>query len=67
MNGLNAVVIDGKCYESVIKKNGNPCIDCELLDDICNNCGLMDFCLGMGGQNSFFRFSQSLTDKLNKQ
>ena len=61
---MNGIIIDGKAYEVVKKANGNPCIDCELTE-LCGECILVDFCYKIGS-NAYFRYSQSLTDKLNK-
>ena len=64
MEKLNAIVIDGKVYELVESKEANPCIDCALVEE-CLLCAIIDFCIQQGN-SKHFRYSQSLTDKLNK-
>ena len=64
MNGINGIIIDGKVYEVVGKDNANPCDGCSLTDD-CGIYGIIDFCM-FHGNSTHFRYSQSLTDKLNK-
>ena len=63
MNGLNGIIHDGKVYEVVIKEKGNPCIDCELQTK-CDEDNLLSMCHFFDSR-AHFRFSQSLTDKIN--
>lgn len=65
MSGLNGIIKDGKVYEVVKKDNGNPCIGCALTDD-CGIYSIIDFCMYQGN-STHFRYSQELTDKLNKR
>ena len=61
---MNGIIIDGKVYEAVEKENGNPCLDCAL-SDMCGIIAIDDLCITLG-KRIYFRYSQSLTDKLNK-
>lgn len=65
MEELNAIVVAGKVYKIVEKDNANPCIGCALTDD-CGIYGIIDFCMAQGN-STHFRYSQSLTDKLNEK
>ncbi len=61
MNGLNAIVIDGKCYEAIPEKTCDSCdfdknvTACQLY---CDACKYMDCA---------FRFNLELTDKLTRE
>ncbi len=66
MNGLNAIVVDGKVYEAVEIKDQNPCISCDL-EEICLQKSLETECQHILGSYKCFIFSQELTDKLNKE
>lgn len=70
---LNGIMLKGKYYEAV-PKTENGCADCSLRD----NCGriMADLCLSVAIKLSdtychnalkpvIFRFSQSITDKIN--
>ncbi len=65
MNGINAIVINGKVYEAVEINDGDPCKSCYFRYK-CEDSDLQDHCCDFVG-NLSFRFSQSLTDKLNKE
>lgn len=65
MNEINAIIIDGKVYEAVEKGIGKRCFDCDLKEWCatsvqCNYCHSID-------DNTYFRYSQELTDKLNSK
>ena len=62
MNEINAIIIDGKVYEATESKESS-CLTCDLIDDT-GGCPCRDFCFEQGRCN-VFRYSQSLTDKLN--
>ena len=64
MKGINGIIISGKVYETVDSGADIPCQICELRRK-CNNHRLWDACRDVFGVDSFFRFSQTLTDKLN--
>lgn len=60
MNGLNAIVLNGKVYEAVPDKS---CDSCDFDKDV-TTCQL--YCDACNYMDCAFRFSQSLTDKLIK-
>ena len=64
MNGLNGIIINGKVFEAV-KDKEDSCLNCDLIDDT-RECPCRDFCFQQGWCN-IFRFSQTLTDKLNEK
>lgn len=63
---LNAVIISGKVYEA-IPKGSRHCSDCDLYD----RCNVLfaDLCALFAEDTTrmIFRYSQSLTDKINQQ
>ncbi len=68
MNGLNAIIKDGKVYE-VVPYSLNACDKCDLkkeCDQVTQRYCLADKLFGCDGMR-IFRFSQELTDKLNKE
>lgn len=61
MNGINAIVIEGKVYETL---TSGCCPECDF-DNDGKNCRMYrDICDEL---NCAFRFSQTLTDKINKE
>lgn len=62
MNGLNGIIIDGKVYYA-IDDSTFSWIKCDLIGED-GKCLCRDFCF-VQGRTNIFRFSQSLTDKLN--
>lgn len=66
MNGLNGIIISGKVYESVLTGNEITCSKCELKSK-CDNIESWDVCGVVFGNDSHFRYSQELTDKLNEK
>ncbi len=64
MNGLNAIVIDGKCYE-LLPSCQRPCSACDLHERCYTNGRYAPACVAFGYNKYIFRFSQELTDKLN--
>ena len=69
MDGLNGIILNGKVYET---------IDTDLKTPFCNFCDIKEFCdkqywdynvyicHGLSEDDPiYFRFSQTLTDKLN--
>lgn len=69
MNGLNGIIINGKVYEAV-KRGSYHCSDCALYQE-CNDKWLRSMkllCEPIADKERIlFRFSQTLTDKLNRQ
>ncbi len=64
MNGLNAIIKDGKVYEVKLSTSGNPCEECDVKRDCAFvNCRSFD----RAYTDCYLKYSQSLTDKLNKQ
>ena len=64
MNGLNGIIIDGKVYE--VADSGTiafECKDCAIREK-CDP-GVLSLCFDVLPINHHFRFSQSMTDKLN--
>ena len=59
---MNGIIIDDKVYEATESKE-DSCLTCDLIDDR-SECPCRDFCFEQG-RNNIFRYSQSLTDKLN--
>lgn len=62
MEKLNAIVIEGKVYEAV--EPLYDCCGCELNTPGDNYCIYCDLCTSWG---CIFRYSQPLTDKLNRE
>lgn len=62
---MNGIIIDGKIYEALDAGDELPCDKCvfhrKCVYDRC-----WDACKEIFGSNTYFRYSQSLTDKLNK-
>lgn len=68
---INGIIIDGKIYKAEIVFDNNQCEHCDL-KDICDSyfCGPGDeypCSLFAPANRVYFRYSQSLTEKLNKQ
>ena len=59
----NGILIAGKFYEAV-EDEEITCRNCHLIGDD-GRCDCRDFCFYLGRYNSF-RFSQEITDKINK-
>ena len=59
---LSGVIVDGRVYVAVAADEPS-CVSCDLVDDR-GMCVCADFCFEQG-RNNIFRYSQSLTDKLN--
>ena len=64
MEKLNGIIIDGKVYETVEVERA-VCDHCDLKDK-CNQSSAFEYCIEILGAREIFRYSQSLTDKLNK-
>ena len=67
MNGLNGIIIDGVVYE-VTPKGSYHCSDCSLFEQCHDGLTLYDICNAFRDRTkmqTIFRFSQSLTDKIN--
>ena len=64
MKGINGIIILGKVYEAVDSESNIPCQICELRCK-CVKHDLRDACCNVFESNTYFRFSQTLTDKLN--
>ena len=68
MEKLNAIVIDGKVYEAVLDDT-DSCEECVFVDSeigCCRKSHCTSFMLSPYGKSPYiFRYSQSLTDKLN--
>ena len=65
MKGINGIIVDGKVYE-VISKGSYHCSDCALNERCHANGRYAPACVAFGYDRYIFRFSQTLTDKLNK-
>lgn len=62
MEKLNAIVVEGKVYEAKPEIKQTSCEGCELrTSDI--SCSFSDVCYDW---RCIFRYSQTLTDKLNR-
>ncbi len=62
MEKLNGIILNGKVY--MPEESEKPCENCDLKTD----CLLVGrACSVFLNENESFRYSQSLTDKLNKQ
>ena len=64
MNGLNGIILNGKIFEAVTDKE-DSCLNCDLINDT-GDCVCRDFCFEQGRCN-IFRFSPTLTDKINEK
>ena len=64
MSGFKGIIIDGKVYEAILKGLNN-CSDCALYGR-CSH-GYARGCDAFGYESYYFRFSQSLTDKINEK
>ena len=60
---MNGIIVDGKAYVAEPEDSASSCANCDLkaADNI--GCPYAEICIDW---ESVFRFSQSLTDKLNK-
>lgn len=68
---MNGIIIDGKVYEAEIGFDPNQCTHCDL-SEICDKyfddtmesypCRMFAPC-----NKTYFRYSQTLTDKLNRE
>ena len=61
---MNGIIIDGKVYEAKPEYNAGSCMNCDLKTADKFGCPCADMCIDW---ESIFRYSQSLTDKLNKR
>lgn len=62
MNGINGIIVDGAVYEANPEDSLGTCTGCDLKPADNIGCPYAETCIDWG---SVFRFSQSLTDKLN--
>ena len=70
MNGLNGIIIDGKGYELIERGREPACPGCALYDPCSKNWarrGHQPCLITAPSGNRIFRFSQSLTDKINEK
>lgn len=67
MEKLNAIVIDGKVYETV--DAGEEELPCDLccFNKKCWQEEQWHICKSIFGSDSYFRYSPTLTDKLNRE
>ena len=61
MNGINGIILDGRVYELFVNTDPKVCGGCEL-----GNNGRCYAPHWIDCNNVLFRFSPTLTDKLNK-
>ena len=61
---INGIIIDGKVYESV-SKGSRHCSDCDFYEQC--DITLTEMCTKFGEGGNLFRYSQSLTRKLNEK
>ena len=67
MNGLNGIIVDGNVYEAIEWNEINPCENCDLWEQ-CSECSYnVEPICSEFIDDSIFRFSQSLTDKINEK
>ncbi len=66
MKGINAIVIEGKVYE-LLPRCGCSCLTCALYKRCYANGRYAPACVAFGYDKYIFRFSQTLTDKLNEK
>ena len=70
MNGLNGIILNGKFYEAVLDDT-DSCDGCAFVDDeieCCRKSHCTSFMLSPYGKSPYiFRYSQSLTDKINEK
>ncbi|MDE7180078.1 MAG: hypothetical protein K2N88_02635 [Muribaculaceae bacterium] len=66
MNGLNGIIVDGKVYEAV-DRGAFSCKGCDLYKRCHTNVRYASACIAFGYDRYIFRFSQSLTDKINEK
>ena len=59
-----SIDLHGKVYE-VVEVERAICDSCDLKDK-CNQSSAFEYCIETLGAREIFRYSQSLTDKLNK-
>ncbi len=65
MNGLNAIIKDGKVYEAVLTSNVISCDGCDFyIPIVTTECPYARMCLANA---CILRFSQSLTDNINEK
>ena len=57
---MNGIIIDGKVYEAKPEEDIYSCLGCDV--NLPRPCMCAEVC---SRQRSIFRYSQSLTDKLN--
>ena len=65
---ITAIILDGKVY--VTDPTAASCADCDLCEMCCGMLEEEEWCIRVGAtkNNDFgFRYSQSLTDKLNNK
>lgn len=61
---MNGIILNGKVFEAIDSKESS-CLYCDMIDDR-GMCDFKEFCFNQG-RNNIFRFSQSLTEKINNQ
>ena len=61
---MHGIIVEGKVFEAVTTES-HTCMCCDLIDDM-GECVCRDFCFELG-RNNIFRYSQSLTDKINEK
>ena len=62
MNGLNGIIVDGKVYEMVEENGISSCKGCAFRFHF--HCDYSELCMK---HDKIFRYSQSLTDKINEK
>ena len=68
MEKLNGIIYNGKVYEAVLDDT-DSCVECAFGDreiGCCRKSFCTSFMQGYGKSPYILRYSQSLTDKLNK-
>ena len=68
MEKLNGIILNGKVYEAVLDDT-DSCEECVFVDreiGCCRKSYCTSFIPSYGKSPYIFRYSQSLTDKLNK-
>ena len=61
---MNGIILNDKVYE-VVEVERAHCDSCDLKDK-CNQSSAFEYCIEILGSREIFRYSPSLTDKLNK-
>lgn len=66
---MDGIIIGGKAYEA-IPKGSYHCNDCSLFEQCRGGLALFDICHAFGERAAgliIFRYSQPLTDKVNRE